>query len=271
MLKNPNYPTLRRNQISLFASTRKKALDIWLKTTNRALHPKPYKGFHFDTFEDAFECSWQRQSCAIKNNNDWHVPHFCSLGEWASNITDLLTDSRFDNLSFTNEQDIPFLYRHYTRFLLVVSEMINDFVDIMYLVCKPSDEKRIWQKSFKRDLVPKIGDANKLTQFINCTCKHKAGESPDGQSGKQKTFIPNLHHHNHHLPIGFEDSVTPFQFNSRISWQTPHPPQPDSIYMPSLVKVTQVVSGGYQFLDNYFRKHPKEFENFIESGRTYND
>lgn len=76
------------------------------------------------------------------------------------------------------------LYRHYSRFLLVVSELLVDFSDIAKFLDNSNTTKIFESESHI--------SYSKLRAFINNVFKHKT---------------KNLHKCNHHIPILFEDGI----------------------------------------------------------------
>jgi hypothetical protein len=238
-----------------FGYVRNKALNLWLTGTGRKLIP--HRNLRYDDFSfNDYECKWQQLSWNI-NGDEWHVSHFCSLGEWASNITDILDDGRFDMFTFQNGKDKSFLYRHYTRYMLLVLEMINDFVDILKLA-----DINLASKTQRKNSLSTITDVNELTNFINSACKHKADE----RNGK------HIHFHNHHLPIWFEDIQQPHPFHSPISRFQAIQVHPDGILIPSIVDLTQIIIDGYKVLDYHFLNAPNKFSEFASKhGAQYSE
>lgn len=150
----------------LFNYVRTEALERWREKTGRIEENE------YSNFVDAFECNWQE-----KHAGDHHNNFFCSLGEFASNIDDILEDERLDDivlLGLDAGANTDKLYRYYTRILLVAEQIIEDF------------EKAL---KVKRD-----GDwkPTKLKKFINEVIKHRS-------EGKY-----HWNQFNDHLPIYFE-------------------------------------------------------------------
>lgn len=110
--------------MTLFGEIRKAALEYWAAQTGRQIRDANGNLLLTDDFVDAYECDWQN------GYNGGHVHLFCSLGDWASNLTDLLKDDRYDELDLESEDDAKLLFRHYTRMLLIISEILTDFQDI---------------------------------------------------------------------------------------------------------------------------------------------
>jgi hypothetical protein len=207
-----------------FGSTRKSCLNEWLSQTGRKLIE--YNGLRYDDFaEGEFECKWQltaKELAHVDGNDKWHIPHFCSLGEWASNITDILTDDRFDDLSFIHLPDQEFLFRYFTRLLLVTSEMLTDFVDLLKLITNATTPRK--------DISPNV---NKLFRFINNVNKHK---------------VNNVHRCNNHLPFWFSDAGIN-NFSNPLDLDHFNIDNPDGIVMPQLILLIQTVIDGYSAVD----------------------
>jgi len=165
-----------------FRQTREDALLQWLKTTKREITIDSGK-LLTDNLSNAFECEWQGLA------ND-HVSLFCSLGEWGSNITDSLMDSRFDDYHFENEDESEVLFRYYTRMFLVISEMLTDFQDI-YKKAESITDNKIARNYYFQSVLPENNTITQLLNFINKICKHKTN---------------NFHICNHHNEIRFEDA-----------------------------------------------------------------
>lgn len=230
-------------QFILFKDVRKHALDYWITQTGRSIETYGHK-VKIDTFENGFECNWQSMAQELKNNDQWHISYFCSLGDWASNISDLLLDRRYDSLRLSdpNSEDAKILFRYYTRILLVVSELLVDFKDIAETL----------------HLNSQLFENKEYSLFINSVCKHKAGKPKGLGKASHK-----LHTCNHHLPILFEDSnltstfISPLQLpiNNEID-------EPDGIIMPKLNAIISEVVRRYQYLDQQLVRDKNLFDRF---------
>jgi hypothetical protein len=108
---------------TLFKDVRQQAFDLWERETNRVC------SLDNDDMTGSIECKWQDR--ARDQLGYEHISMFCSLGEWANNITDILKDFSCDYYNFLNETHCQALFRYYTRFLLVISEMLTDFEEII--------------------------------------------------------------------------------------------------------------------------------------------
>ena len=62
-----------------------------------------------DDITGSWECGWQDRATA---EGYGHISVFCSMGEWATNLSDLLTDDRFDHCSFHVQGQRETLFRH---------------------------------------------------------------------------------------------------------------------------------------------------------------
>lgn len=74
-----------------FGDARKQAFHNWEGTTFRNCD-----GIN-DELTGSWECKWQ-DAATERNYN--HISIFCSLGDWGSNVTDILKDNRYDSYSF---------------------------------------------------------------------------------------------------------------------------------------------------------------------------
>ena len=154
-----------------FGSYRMQALNKWRFETKRTqeIRRKGIVIYSQSAFMNAFECKWQ-ELYASKTHNSL----FCSMGDFSTNIDDLLTDKRLDEVNTNNLDEIhaSALFRYYVRILLVTEQIIEDFVKL---------------KS------PLPNDAKDLKGFINNVIKHRV-------SGRNK-----FHKCNHHIDIEFHD------------------------------------------------------------------
>lgn len=233
-----------------FWMVRGAALQLWLNQTGRNVY-RLEDGTPVDDYAYGhFECKWQLDAGRIMGDG-WHVPYFCSLGDWAGNITDLLTDDRYDPLSFgTDEIQDQLLFRYYTRFMLVVSELITDFREFLKLT-NLSDRKH------SNSRLSSTLDIGNLLNYINSVCKHKVT-----QEGKHKDDT-KLHQCNHHLPLSFEDSGVQSGFNLPFHVKKAPTGIPDGIVVPALSSLVQVVLDGYCELDKGFQSDRQKFKDFI--------
>jgi hypothetical protein len=200
----------------LFQTARLNALYHWIELTGRDLNYTEHGNAIREEVADNLECKWQQRNWKIHEGTDKkdnHISIICSLNNWSSHISDILTDVSFDLVQIYNspvneemtdvetgkkfEFDVyPYekLMRHYGRFFLVVSELIVDFGDIAKKL-RISDFGKFYSDN-------NVLDYGKLRGFINNVFKHKAN---------------NFHRCNHHVPILFDDGFPPldkYQSNS---------------------------------------------------------
>jgi hypothetical protein len=155
------------------------------------------------------------------------------MGDWASNLTDTLLDNRYDILDYDNDEDvIAIIFRYYTRLLLLVSEMVDDFTHLFEHLNHSNQTKKALRKTLDTNTI----DTDKLMRYINQVCKHK---------------YENVHACNHHLPVFFDDSNLSHAFKNPISIEV-YPSHPDGIIMPKLKDVLGVIIKGYRTLDSRF-------------------
>ncbi len=165
--------------MKLFKTIREKVLDNW----NTELSRKREHGSLSDNYSGSNLCCWQNECLSIKK----HCSFICSFGDSLDNISDLLRDKRFDEL--TNGEG-KVLFRFYTRVLLIVSKIIEDIVTL---------DKNLKDFKGKKEATAHLeadyfneGELKAISAFINSVCKHKTERN-------------NLHVHNHHLKTEFED------------------------------------------------------------------
>lgn len=162
-----------------FKVIRIKVLEKW----NKELIRNRKEGELTDDYSDSPWCKIQ-DKCT---DNGKHCSFICSLNDWLDNISDLLHDDRFDEL---NEEDYEILFRYYTRILLLVSEVIEDFIMLNKRILNLESKKKSTEDLETGSLSQ--NELKDLSDFINTVCKHK-------------TERDNLHIHNHHLKIEFID------------------------------------------------------------------
>lgn len=170
----------------LFGSIRIAAWEQWQSGLNRSRAADELT----DDYGDSQLCQWQRD--CNDNANGLHCSFYCSLGDWLNNISDELTDPRFDALT---ENDHQILFRYYTRILKLVSEVMEDFTVLHAHVKGYKKSGRIDRATAGKcfsELQFEDGELQILSNFINSVTKHKS----EGR---------NLHVCNHHLKVVFED------------------------------------------------------------------
>lgn len=216
---------------NLFSDTRKQAFYRWKAGTNRNC-----RGVN-DDITESFECKWQDR--ATDELGYEHISIFCSLGEWASNISDILKDDSCDYCDFLNDEHRRALFRYYTRLLLVVSEILCDFEEIVQKIESPQPKKA---REFLSD---GGGEVDSLLGFVNNVCKHK---------------VPKLHRCNHHLPIWFEDCLQGDTFTRPISIGNLKFDEADGILVPRLSYFIDVILQCYTHLDALFEQETDKFK-----------
>lgn len=214
-----------------FGNIRRQSFLLWEQETNRNCD------LVNDDITGSFECKWQDR--ATIDFGYEHISIFCSLGEWANNISDNLQDVSCDNYNFLDDDHRQALFRYYTRLLLIVSEMLCDFEEIVQKI------GLLESKKAREFLSSKKGEMDSLLGFINTVCKHKVG---------------NLHHCNHHLPIWFEDCKESFTFAKPIYIGNLDFDQPDGMLIPKLSYFVQVILNCYSRLDELFEKETDKFK-----------
>ena len=216
-----------------FGAFRNQAFQQWEQQTNRNCR------LVNDDITGSFECKWQ--DSATFDFGYEHISIFCSLGEWANNISDMLKDKSYDKYNFLDDDHRQALFRYYTRILLVISEMLSDFEKIV-------QETESIKSKQAREFLSSEGrkrEVETLFEFINKVCKHK---------------MNGLHFSNHHLPIWFEDCRESSAFEKPISIENFDFDQPDGILIPKLSYLVQVILQCYGRLNDLFEKETDKFK-----------
>lgn len=221
--------------ICYFGDIRKQAFQLWVQGTKRDCR------WDNDDIVDSFECKWQDRASDLGYD---HISIFCSLGEWANNLSDFLKDETYDFYDFLDKDHSQVLFRYYTRLLLVISEILGDFEEIVQKVESPKN------KNARDSLSSTKGEVDSLINFINRVCKHKVNYP-------QKR---GFHHCNHHLPIWYKDCKQNSTFTRPISIENLDFKQPDSVLIPELDYLVRVILNCYTNLDNLFEKKPDKFK-----------
>lgn len=157
----------------------------WYQKTKR-------KRYINDLTTDAFECQWQINLVDSSKHNSF----FCSLGEWNTHISDFLLDCSFDKFEYVVPRYNKSLFRHYTRFFLIVSEILTDFQDLLIYLTNDS-------MADVRYLLSKPAHSFSFQNFmdyVNHICKHKGG---------QRRAFKKYHCLNHHIEYKFLDNGLP--------------------------------------------------------------
>jgi hypothetical protein len=243
---------------------REPALHLWLTATNRA------RVHYSDDYAGSFECRWQARFTTPDPKSDIHYSIFCSLGDFNTNITDLLTDERFDNLAFHPDNG-EILFRYYSRIFLIASEILTDFQDILSVfrngtldAVHRKGEKNISRKQLTpSDSTDAVQD---LFSFINTVFKHKTR---------------NIHSCNHHMKYYFEDSGESLPTTHTITIQNvvsildaarnkTTSNMPKNVVIPALVKVLDLLIHGYNVIDQTFQADAAKFAAFcaLYEGRS---
>lgn len=225
---------------------RKNALEIWSAVTGRVIFDELGE-LSNDNFSGAYECKWQNSF------EGSHVNLFCSLGDWACNLTDLLKETKYDKLFFKDPEEAKVVFRYYTRILLIVSEMLTDFQDIYLqaenLHLKKKQVARTYYSRFS-----KVDEYTRMFDFINCICKHKT---------------QHLHQCNNHSKIIFEDvGSVPLNLKYIRLGDTNTSTEKDAILVPELSKIIGLVTVSYSILDIYFNSNKEKFKSLCEKYKS---
>lgn len=219
-----------------FKSTRIFCCEQWLSASSRER-----KGLT-DVFRNSLECQWQHKAAALGYG---HISLFCSLGKFTTNITDILTDERFDELSYNNEEHHQIILRQYCKLSLVASEILTDIKDIYQKASGKggSDSKKKISKTDNPDAV------NRLICFINHVFKHKCN---------------GLHKCNHHTTLCFDDKGRDCCQGNTLDISCASAKkceeEIDTIIIPKMTEIIERVIQAYDKLDNLFSNDTKAFE-----------
>lgn len=205
-----------------FGAVRPEALGSWQRNTHRV-----GSGL-FERYEESCECRWQTHAKETLGFN--HISIFCSLADWACNITDILSDPRYDNLRFDDELHRRVLARYFTRVFLVATEQLSDLQSIVQVA------KSLAAKPARAFLSEENGWVDHVHAFANRICKHKAGTG-------------NFHECNHHLSLYFQDGPPPPASSASISLGCLDLKNGDSILYPTLSDIVHGISKAYDRVD----------------------
>lgn len=190
-----------------------------------------------DDFNNSILCDLQRECFEIKK----HCSFLCSCGQWMDNISDLLFDPRLDylpNNKILDEEESQALFRFYTRILLVVSEIIEDFITLDVKIMNFRGKKEA--SAHFESVCFEEGELKSISNFINSVCKHKNESN-------------NLHIHNHHLKMEFEDFGDTLHSNQislrNLHWELAN--QDTSILIPRLKYFIEVIALMYKRFYNF--------------------
>jgi len=245
-----------------FRTTRKNGLSFWLKETGRKFKIT-------DNTASAFECEWQDPA---SENGFNHISIFCSIGEFACHITDLLRDYRYDNYEFDKSDEVnEVLFRFYSRLILVISEVITDLQDLWILTNYEISTKaynrlaiktkREYQNTAREALSNNTDELNNFFDFANRVCKHKT---------------QNLHICNNHIVYHFEDfksstgikkSIKLGNIKNYIAYDEAtfkKNQKPKVLIVPELEYLISLTTNSYITVNNLFADHVNKFIHICE-------
>jgi len=143
-----------------FKDVREYNLKKWLSNTNRVRDGVK------EHFNDALECKWQNRAGDLDLG---HISIFCAMGRANHNITDILTDERFDHLDFSIDEEKQIIFRQFYKLGLIISESLTDFQDMITTAAKYKTKK-------SREVVSKKDkpqSVDKMLSYCNHIFKHK--------------------------------------------------------------------------------------------------
>lgn len=175
-----------------------------------------------DDYTGSLLCEWQGKCY----DEDKHCSLLCSLGDWLDNISDQLTDERFDGVDKQADQEA--LFRFYTRIMLAVSEVVEDFITVHKQITGAKNKVLAGQNMETGCLPP--GALQAFSNYINSVAKHK-------------TEGHNLHVHNHHQQKEFEDFGAVYHDNQislqALDWKMMNPDT--TILVPKLSYLVELL------------------------------
>lgn len=240
-----------------YSKIRKDVLKHWKTRSNRAFKVT-------DNFANSIECTWQNNADVLGYN---HISIFCSIGQFASHITDLLRDYRYDKYDQSDEIN-EVLFRYYSRIFLIASEIFTDFQDLYIIADDKITTKQLGgiqskvlrpkQDNARETLANGTQEIKQLLDYINKICKHKTA---------------NFHICNHHIHFLFEDfhknlkakknKIAVGSINQYTSYDTTtlaKHSKPNYIVVPSLKHIIDLIIDGYKVLDSLFTNDQTKFE-----------
>jgi len=228
-----------------FKEIRIAALGHWLTKTERIRDVN-------DDYSMSIECTWQDELVPEEDHNSL----FCSLAEWSTNISDLLTEKTYDNLKFDSQDHEEKLFRHYTRILLITSEILTDFKDVLkYLKDYSGSRDKKNRKATKQLGNPNLEfSCSQLFSYMNNVCKHKIGDR--GVSNRVKYHVCN-----HHIKYSFKDSPSFTRIKNSLkvkNCKTKVLKKEMKLEVPELIEVLDQILHGYDTIDKALRKKGKK-------------
>jgi hypothetical protein len=239
-----------------FGDVRKDALERWKRLADPCSHGQlvdfPDSGQEaplvWQFLSYPISCQWQARS---ESEGFGHISIFCSLWEWASNLTDTLLDHRFDDYPIgelkpgveleIDDETKPFLEhfpevlaRHYFRTLLLAAEILEDLTILRNTMHEDSRVK----KTARSDLSQAPLSVDALAQYVNRICKHKEP----------------FHKCNHHIPKRFLDGIEDFDPTCYDDWKFL---TDDFIEIPRYQDIIQTVIGAFSRVDALLRDSEK--------------
>lgn len=235
-----------------FGIVRNAALERWKQLADPCSHGQfidlPDSGVQaplvWQRFSYPISCQWQSMAGA---SGFGHVSIFCSVWEWAANLTDILLDYRFDaypigqpevNPDQTVSEIEPFfleiapaiLSRHYFRTLMLAAEILEDLT----ILRKSMSDDPGAKKNARIDLSQAPFGVDTLMKYVNTICKHK----------------DRLHECNHHLPTRFLDEDPRFDPSHYGDWDFLNA----CIEVPRYMDIIETVMGAFNRVDQLLRQ-----------------
>jgi len=201
-------------------------------------------------------CQWQARA---GSSGFGHISIFCSVWEWAANVTDVLLDNRFDDYpvgelgaqetqgldnedTMVLEQTPEILARHYFRTIMLSAEVLEDLTILRVQMASSPPTK----KNARNDLSRAPLAVDGLIEYANRVCKHKEA----------------LHRCNHHIPKRFLDADLGFEPGHYTDWNFL---AQDAIEIPRYGDIIETVVGAFSRADELLR----DSDNLGRIGRAF--
>ncbi|MFO1485543.1 MAG: hypothetical protein U1F71_19430 [Verrucomicrobiaceae bacterium] len=234
-----------------FGTVRNDALERWKQLADPCGHSHFFKlpnagieaPLMWQLLGYPISCQWQVMAGSAGFG---HISIFCSVWEWAANLTDLLLDCRFDDYAIGQQQgdsdqdasDIDSIFhqnapevlaRHYFRTLIIAAEILEDLTILRKSMSDCSGAKKNARTELSQSSLP----VDTLIKYVNTICKHKG----------------DLHGCNHHLPKRFLDEDPSFDLGRYQDWKYLH----SFIEIPRYVDIIETVIGAFKKVDQLLR------------------
>lgn len=242
-----------------YADVRRQTLKHWKTRSKRIVRVS-------DNFSKSIECNWQNKAQDLGYS---HVSIFCSIGQFASHITDLLRDYRFDKYEFDQSEEVnELIFRFYSRILLIASEIFTDFQDLYIIADQKITTKNLggikgatlkaYQDNARTSLAKGNKDIKDILDYINKICKHKTSNLHICNNHIHflfQDFHKNIAQRKQRIELGKINQFTSYDPNTFITYQ-----KPSYIVVPKLGYIISLIIDGYEVLNDLFENDTSKFE-----------